>query len=72
MTEAQLDGIKRLAERYGSSLDHTDVVFDLDGTGICGLPPGWVLVTVHRKGTHPAGHDPLVTGGVCKQGYVST
>ena len=41
MTEVQLDAIKSLATRYGSSLDHTDVVHDLDGTGICGLPPKW-------------------------------
>jgi len=72
MTESQLEAIKNLAERYGSSLDHTDVLHDLDGTGICGLPSKWVLVTVHRMGTKPHGHDPVITGGVAPDGRIST
>jgi len=72
MTEIQLEAIKRLATRYGSSLDHTDVVHDLEGTGICGLPSKWVLVTVHKAGTKPAGHNPVITAGVSPEGQVAT
>ena len=72
MTETQLEAIKQLATRYGSSLEHTDVVHDIEGTGICGLPNKWVLVTVHRSGTKPAGSDPVITAGVSPDGQVCT
>ena len=66
MTAVQLAAIKRLAERYGAGLENVGLVYDIDGVGICGLPRGWVLATVHRDG------DPVVTAGVGPDGRVAT
>ena len=75
MTERQLASIKRLATRYSSTLEHTDVIHDLDGTGVAGLPPGWVLVNVCRPepGKFPHQCDSIILqAGVAPDGSVST
>ena len=75
MTEAQLASIKRLANTYNSTLEHTDVLHDMDGTGILGLPPGWILVNVCRTEVGKSPHECnsiIVQAGIAPDGGVST
>jgi hypothetical protein len=73
MNEQQLDAIKDLAERFGSSLKHTDVIhepFD--------LPAGWVTVLVCRPDPPPGepgwvpSKEVIITAGVSPEGKVHT
>ena len=75
MTEVQFDAIKRLVLRYKSDMEYSDVVYDHDGTGIAGLPPGWVLVNLCRPEEGKAPHlcnDIIVQAGVSPEGSVHT
>ncbi len=75
MTEAQLTSIKRLVSTYNSTLEHTDVLHDIDGTGIMGLPPGWILVNVCRTEVGKQPHQCnsiIVQAGIAPDGSVST
>tara|TARA_R110002167_G_scaffold52268_1_gene151002 strand:- start:517 stop:717 length:201 start_codon:yes stop_codon:yes gene_type:complete len=52
MTEAQRAKMGRFMVSYGAGNDETQVMEDIDGSGICGLPSGWILVTITMpKGT---------------------
>ena len=68
MTENQLAAAKKFAQAFGSTLSECEVEFgkewiDADDnyhkSGPQNYPVGWILLTVHRKGTPPAGHDPI-------------
>ena len=75
MTEQQLISIKRLASQYNSTLEHTDVLHDIDGTGIAGLPPGWILVNICRTEVGKFPHECssiILQAGIAPSGSVST
>mgnify|MGYP003653557498 CR=1 FL=1 len=67
MTELQLDAVRSLADRFNTTLRETDVKhepFD--------LPPGWVTVILHRRGTDPIEDDPVLVAGVSPEGRIHT
>ena len=70
MTEQQLDAIKSLAERYNSTLEHTDVRHRPFG-----LPDGWVTVNICKPEQGKAPHlcnTIIIHAGVSPEGDVST
>ena len=73
MTAQQLDSVKRLAERFGSALNFTDVVHDPQG-----LPEGWVSAVVRepyeigKDGVYHKDSKIKITAGVSPAGEVHT
>tara|TARA_R100000152_G_C6644187_1_gene87770 strand:- start:130 stop:414 length:285 start_codon:yes stop_codon:yes gene_type:complete len=68
MTHNQLEAAKFFAEAHGATLSECDVEFghewiDADGnyrsSGPRNHPVGWIVLTVHRKGTPAGGWDPI-------------
>ncbi len=52
MTDAQRASMERFMDQRGAGNYETQVMEDIDGSGICGLPSGWILVTITTpKGT---------------------
>lgn len=75
MTEQQLISIKSLVTRYNSTMEHTDVCHDIDGTGIAGLPPGWIIVNICRTEVGKTPHECnsiILQAGIAPDGSVST
>ena len=59
MTDAQSEKMERFMASYGAGHNETQVLEDIDGMGILGLPTGWILVTITRHGlTVHMGIDP--------------
>jgi len=70
MTAQQLDSVKSLAERFGSSLKNTSVTHNAFG-----LPDAWVQVVVFKVGTKPGcetSEDVIIVAGVSPEGNVHT
>ena len=67
MTEQQLDAIKRLAERFNSSLEYCDV-----NHSPFGLPDGWVSVFVYRPQKKHLSTTAIIVAGVSPAGDVHT
>lgn len=65
MTDKQLEAVKDLASRYKSA--NYNVLADIDGTGIMGLPPGWILVNIHRPD-----NTIIIQAGISPEGNIST
>tara|TARA_R100000808_G_C2012567_1_gene64448 strand:+ start:78 stop:281 length:204 start_codon:yes stop_codon:yes gene_type:complete len=67
VTELQLDAVRSLADRFNTTLKEVDV-----RTEPFDLPPGWVTVILHRRGTEPHEDDPVLEAGVSPDGRVHT
>jgi hypothetical protein len=66
MTASQHGAITELAHRYGVTLRWNDVLMDLDGKGIIGLPAGWASVVLRLDDGR------VIAAGVSPEGRVST
>ena len=65
MTDKQLEAVKDLASRYNSK--NYNVLRDVNGTGIMGLPPRWVLVNIKRPD-----NTIIIQAGISPEGSVHT
>ncbi len=70
MTNQQLDATKRLAERYNSTLEHTDVHHSP-----LGLPKGWITVNICKPEQGKAPHlcnTVVIQAGISPEGSIHT
>ena len=70
MTEQQLTAVKLLAERFNSSLSHTDVQHQP-----LGLPDGWIQAIIMRPEQDKAPHlceQVAIVAGISPEGNVHT
>jgi hypothetical protein len=64
LTPRQHEACKQLAERFGSNLEHADIM-----VAPFGLPDGWVSIVVYRAGSYS---QVAIVGGVSPEGHVHT
>ena len=65
MTKAQDVAVKELAARYNSK--SYAVLKDVDGTGLMGLPAGWILVNIQRTD-----NTIIIQAGISPEGSIHT